>query len=506
MKWFARSSVGFLLAIAGALILAAAFHLNSWGKGVEPAIKVETTPVNRDTKPGTSFAPVVKKAAPSVVNIYSTHFVHIRPMRNPLFADPVFRQFFSGQFPEVSRGRTLRKQGLGSGVIISPDGYILTANHVVDGADEIEVAIADNKKEFTARVVGTDPPTDMAVLKIDATDLPAIALGDSDQLEVGDIVLAIGNPYRIGQTVTMGIVSALGRSGLTGFNQYQNFIQTDAAINPGNSGGALVDAEGRLVGIDTAIIPNDSGGNQGIGFAVPINMARRVMELLIAGGKVTRGGLAILLQDISPRLAKSLDLPDQKGALVSDVFPNTPAEKAGIKSGDVIVGFNGKEIADVNSFQLAVSECAPGSSAAVKLLHNGNPETVNVTLTELSVEVVSGGNDPKKPASANPMIDALAGVTVADLEPEVRRQLGMPPEARGALVSELEPDSNSADAGLQYGDVIMEVNHQPVSNSSDAVRLGRQAKGDQILLKIWRRQGTLAGTCYLSVDNARIGK
>jgi serine protease Do len=505
MRHFSRLLIGFLSGIAGALVLAGLFLLTSWAREAEPAIKVETTPVNRDARLGASFAPVVKKAAPSVVNIYSTHIVHIRPMRNPFFADPFFRQFLGSQFPDQGRGRTLRKQNLGSGVIISPDGYILTANHVVDGADEIEVAIADNKKEFTARVIGTDPPTDVAVLKIDAKDLPAITLGDSDQLEVGDIVLAIGNPYRIGQTVTMGIVSALGRSGLTGFNQYQNFIQTDAAINPGNSGGALVDAEGRLVGINTGIV-SDTRGNEGIGLAVPINMARRVMELLIAGGKVTRGDLPILLQDITPRLAKSLDLPDQKGALVSDVFPNTPAEKAGIKSGDVLVSFNGKDITDVNSFQLAVSECAPGSSAAVKLLRNGRPETVTVTLAELPGEVEQSGNDQKKPGSGNSLIDALDGVTVADLEPEVRRQLGVPPGVRGALVSELEQASNSADAGLQRGDIIMEINRQPVSNSSDAVKLGRQAKGDQILLKIWRRQGDLAGTCYLSVDNAKIGK
>jgi serine protease Do len=505
MRHFSRLLVGFLSGIAGALVVAGLFFLTSSARENEPAIKVENTPVNRDAKLGASFAPVAKKAAPSVVNIYSTHIVHIRPMRIPTFVNPFFRQFFDNQFPNNGRERTRREQSLGSGVIVSPDGYILTANHVVDGADEIEVAIADNKKEFTARVVGTDPPTDVAVLKIDAKDLPAITLGDSDQLEVGDIVLAIGNPFRVGQTVTMGIVSALGRSGLTGFNQYQNFIQTDAAINPGNSGGALVDAEGRLVGINTAII-SSTRGSEGVGFAVPINMARRVMELLIAGGKVTRGDLPILLQDITPRLAKSLDLPDQKGALVSDVFPNTPAEKAGIKSGDVIVGLNGKDITDVNSFQLAVSESAPGSSATVKLLHNGRLETVTVTLTELPVEVAPSGNDQKKPGSGNSMIDALAGVTVADLEPEVRRQLGVPPSVRGALVSELEPASNSADAGLQRGDVIMEINRQPVSNSSDAVRLGRQAKGDQILLKIWRRQGDLAGTCYLSVDNTKIGK
>ena len=505
MRHFSRLLVGFLSGIAGALVVAGLFFLTSSARESEPAIKVETTPVNRDAKLGASFAPVVKKAAPSVVNIYSTHIVHIRPMRIPTFVDPFFRQFFDNQFPNNGRERTRREQSLGSGVIVSPDGYILTANHMVDGADEIEVAIADNKKEFTARVVGTDPPTDVAVLKIDAKDLPAITLGDSDQLEVGDVVLAIGNPYRIGQTVTMGIVSALGRSGLAGFNQYQNFIQTDAAINPGNSGGALVDAEGRLVGINTAII-SSTRGSEGVGFAVPINMARHVMERLIAGGKVTRGDLPILLQDITPGLAKSFDLPDQNGALVSDVFPNTPAEKAGIKPGDVIVGLNGKDITDVNSFQLAVSESAPESSATVKLLHNGRPETVTVTLTELPVEVAPSGNDQKKPGSGNSMIDALAGVKVADLEPEVRRQLGVPPSVRGALVSELEPASNSAEAGLQYGDVIMEIDRQPVSNSSDAVKLGRQARGDQILLKIWRRQGDLAGTCYLSVDNTKIGK
>ena len=506
MRHYYKSLVGFLSGIAGALVVAGLLFLTASARESEPAIKVETTPVNRDARLGASFAPVVKRAAPSVVNIYSTHIVHIRPMRNPLFGDPFFRQFFGNQFQNGGRELTRREQSLGSGVIVSPDGYILTANHVVDGADEIEVAIANNKKEFTARVVGTDPPTDMAVLKIDATNLPAITLGDSDQLEVGDIVLAIGNPFRVGQTVTMGIVSALGRSGLTGFNQYQNFIQTDAAINPGNSGGALVDAEGRLVGINTAIIPNENGGNQGIGFAVPINMARRVMELLIAGGKVTRGDLPILIQDITPRLAESLNLPDQKGALVSDVFSNTTAEKAGIKSGDVIIGFNGKEITDVNSFQLAVSESTPGSSAAVKLLRNGHPQTVTVMLTEPPAEAAPGGNDQKTTASAKPMIDALAGVAVADLEPEVRRQLGMPPGAQGALVSNVEPASNSADAGLQYGDVIMEIDRQPVSNSSDAVKLGRQARGDQILLKIWRRQGDPAGTCYLSVANTKIGK
>ena len=333
----------------------------------EPAIKVETTPVNRDARLGTSFAPVVKKAAPSVVNIYTTRVVHMRLFRSPFFNDPVFRHFFGDQFgPYGGREVTRKNKSLGSGVIVSPDGYILTANHVVDGADEVKVKVGD-KKEYTAKVVGMDPPTDVAVLKIDAQDLPAITLADSAQLEIGDIVLAIGNPFGLSQTVTMGIVSALGRNGIPGSNQYQDFIQTDAAINPGNSGGALVDAEGRLVGINTAIVPNSNGGNQGIGFAVPVNLARHVMECLISNGKVIRACLdGVLMQDITSDLAEGLNLPNQNGALIGDVETNSPADKAGIKSGDVIVAFNGRDITDAHNFQLLISEYSPGNQADVE--------------------------------------------------------------------------------------------------------------------------------------------
>jgi serine protease Do len=504
MKWFSRSLVGFLSAIAGALVMVAVFHLTSWGKGAEPAIKVETTPVNRDAKLGASFAPVVKKAAPSVVNIYSTHIVHERLMRNPLLNDPFFRQFFGDQFPNDDRERTRRERSLGSGVIISPDGYILTANHVVEGADEIKVSIGEDKTVYAAKVIGTDQPTDVAILKIDAKDLPAIVLADSDQLEVGDVVLAIGNPYGLRQTVTMGIVSALGRSGLTGFNQYQNFIQTDAAINPGNSGGALVDAEGRLVGINTAIISR-TGGSQGVGFAVPINMARHVMERLISGGKVTRGYLGILPQNIDAGLAKQFHLPDQNGALVGDVLTNTPAEKADIKPGDVIIAFNGKEIADANSLTLAVSECSPGTQATVKLLRNERTKTVTVVLAELPVTMSQSQNDRDQndSDSGSSMADAPDGVKVQDLNQGIRQQLKVPDDIRGALVTDVDQDSNSAEAGLQRGDVIVEINRQLVNNADAAVKLCRQAKGDQILLKFWRRTGDLAGTHYLSVDNTK---
>jgi len=506
MKCFSRSLVGFFSAVAGALLVATVFHLTtSWGKDAGPAVKLETTPVNRDARLGASLAPVVKKAAPSVVYIYSTRTVHERLMRHPFMNDPVFRQFFGDQFPNGDQERTRRERSLGSGVIVSPDGYILTANHVVEGADEIKVSLGENKNEFTARVIGTDPPTDVAVLKIDAKDLLAITLADSGQLEIGDIVLAIGNPYGLSQTVTMGIVSALGRNGLAGFNQYQDFIQTDAAINPGNSGGALVDAEGRLVGINTAIFSRD-GGNQGIGFAVPINLARHVMERLISGGKVLRGYLGILPRDITPGLAREFSLSDQNGALVDDVLPGTPAEKAGIKSGDVIVAFNETPVTDAHSFQLAVSECSPGSPATVDLISNGHKKTIKTTLAELPLKLSARQDEPQSSDARGPRADALDGVTVSDVDDQVRQQLKFPDNLQGAVIVDVGQDSNSADAGLQRGDVIVEINRQPVRNADDAVKLCKPARGDQILLKIWRRVDDFAGTHYLTVDNTRSAK
>ena len=497
---------GLCAILAGAAAILSVSHFTSWGReGGAPIFNLSSTPINRDARLGTSFAPIVKKVAPSVVNIYSTRFVRERPMRNPMFDDPIFRQFFGNQAPAEGddRERTRKEQSLGSGVIVSPDGYILTANHVVADADEVKVSIADNKKEYTAKVIGKDRATDIAVLKIQAANLPAVTLADSDQLEVGDIVLALGNPFGVGQTVTSGIVSALGRSGL-GFNGYEDFIQTDAAINPGNSGGALVDVEGRLVGINTAIISR-SGGNQGIGFAVPINMARNVLERLASGGVVTRGYLGIVPQDIDVDLAKQFNLTDQNGALVGDVMPETPAAKAGLKSGDVITAINGKAIDDAHSLQLTVSQISPGALVAVKIIRNGLAKTVNVTLAELPGGEVAA-NDENDSTSGPGMADALDGVTVADLEPEVRQQLRVPGSVHGALVTEVDSDSNSADAGLQPNDLIVEINRQAVASADVAVRLCKAARGEHILVKIWRRNGGFAGTRYLSVDNTKRAK
>ena len=497
MKLISRSLAGFFSALAVALAILAIFHLTSWGKDAGPDIKIDTTALDRSPQLGTSFAPIVKKAAPSVVSIYSTHIVHLRP-------NPFFRQFFGDQLGPNTR----RLQSLGSGVIISPDGYILTANHVVEDADEIKVAIGDNAddKKYTAKVVGTDPPTDVAVLKIEAQDLPAITLGDSGGLEVGDVVLAIGNPFGMGQSVTMGIISGLGRH-YKEMGGYQNFIQTDAAINHGNSGGALVDAEGRLVGINTWIA-SSSGGSEGVGFAVPINMARRVMQSLIAGGRVARGYLGIDPEDITPGLAEGFKLPDQSGALVDDVGADTPAQKAGIKSGDVILEINGKKVNDANSYRLMVSDLAPGSKAAVKLLQEGREKTVAVVLAELPGQTGKGGNGQNSSSlgHANSKTDALDGVTVADLDREAHQQLQIPDAIQGVVVTEVDLDSNSADAGLKKFDVILEINRQPVGDANTAVKLCTQARDNWILLKIWRRAGGMTATHYLSVDNGSKGK
>jgi len=507
MKFFNKPSVGFFGAILGALAMVFLFHFTLLGKGTGPSINVDTTAIARDVKPATSFAPIVKKAAPSVVNIYTSRTVKVRQMRSPLQDDPFFRQFFGDQLPDDGHARTRKERSLGSGVIVSPDGYILTANHVVEGADEVKVAIDENKKEFTAKVIGTDPQTDVAVLKIDATDLSAITLGDSDQLEVGDVVLAIGNPFGVGQTVTMGIVSALGRNGFD-FGGHagaiENFIQTDAAINPGNSGGALVDAEGRLIGINTAIITGgESRGNDGIGFAVPVNIARHVMERLISGGKVTHGYLGINLQDVSGDLAKQFGLPDQNGALVDDVLTNTPAEKAGIKSGDVIVEFNGKSVADANSLLLEVSENEPGTSVTLKLIRNNSPKTVTVKLGDRPGELAENGSDQNGSDSDNSKTDALDGVTVDDLNSDIRQELKIPDRVQGAIVTDVAADSNSAEAGLLKGDVIQEINRKPVSNADEAVKACNAAKGDQILLKIWRRSGNFSSNRFFTVDNTK---
>ncbi len=507
MKSYSKSIFGFFAGMTGTALLLAIFYFTAWAKEPAPAIKVDNTPIVRSTAPVTSYASVVKLAAPSVVNIFSSQIIHERPYRNPFFNDPFFRQFFGNPNGDGGNQRefTRREESLGSGIIISADGYILTANHVVEGMDEIKVATPASKKVYTAKVVGTDPLTDVAVLKIDATGLPAITLGDSDQLEVGDVVLAIGDPFGVGQSVTMGIVSALGRNVYMPDHAYsiQDFIQTDAAINPGNSGGALVDTEGRLIGINT-MIKSSSYGNEGIGFAVPINLARNVMERIISGGKITHGFLGVEMQDLNADLSSEFNVPTQNGVLVAQVMSDTPASNAGIKSGDVIVEFNGKEVADSHSLQLAVTDCTPGSTATVKLYRDGKEKTVTLKLGELPENGEMGNNGKNSSNSAT--TDALDGVSVDDLTADVRQQLQIPDDVKGAIVTEVDQNSNAADAGLEQNDVILEINHHPIETAQNAIDACNGAKTKRLLLKIWRLENNQGITRFLSVDNTKRGQ
>ena len=495
--------------LAGTIV---AIHFVAHAQGNGPSIRVDNSPLNRDPRSGNSYSPVVKKVAPSVVNIYSTHFIKQRLYRNPLMADPFFRQFFGDQSGDAGQEITQRENWLGSGVIVTPDGYILTANHVVEGADEIKVGIQSDKTEYAAKIIGTDPPTDVAILKIEATNLPAVTLGNSDQLEVGDVVLAVGNPFGIGQTVTRGIISALSRSlsGGDGLNpyrgrQYQDFIQTDASINQGNSGGALVDAEGRLIGINDAIV-SPSGTSAGIGFAVPVNLARSVMEGFLNGGRVARGYLGVDLQDINAGLSREFGVPDANGALVTEVGPDTPAAKAGLMPGDVVVAINGKAVAGADNLIVSMSQLRPGTKADLKVYRGGQPKIIPVTLAErpdISKTVAKPSDNETANADQKPTADALDGVKVNNLTPRLRYQLHTGADLTGALVTDIDDNSNSYESGLRVGDVILEINKEPVAGAPDAQRLGRAARGEQILLKVWRPTHASGVVRYLTVNNAR---
>jgi serine protease Do len=400
--------------------------------------------------------------------------------------DPFWRHFFGDQFDKMLPPHSLRpfrEHGLGSGVIVSKDGYILTNNHVVDNATEVKVTLQDGR-ELTAKVIGRDANSDIAVVKIDAKDLPTLPMADSSKVEVGDIVLAVGNPFGVGQTVTEGIVSATGRGNM-GIEDYEDFIQTDAAINPGNSGGALVDINGRLVGINTAIL-SQSGGYQGVGFAVPSDLARNVMDSLIKYGHVTRGYLGVMIQDVTPALEKEFDLKGTQGALVGDVVPDGPAAKAGLKNGDVISEFNGKKVTDSRRLKLAVADIAPGTTVPMKVLRNGAEKSFEVTLKQLPGSEQLAQN----PASKNSDTGTLNGVAVSDLTQKERRDFNVPDDIKGAVVTSVEADSPAAEAGLKEGNVIEEINRHTVKSADDAVRLTENAKDKHTLLRIWSEGGS----------------
>jgi serine protease Do len=430
----------------------------------------------------TGFAPIVKSVLPDVVNISTSKVVRAQAqLPEGMFNDPLFRQFFGpGSDSRSPSPRAQREESLGSGVIVSPDGYILTNNHVVEGATDVRVTFS-NKRQLQAKVVGTDPKTDIAVLKVEGTGYPAITIGDSSKVQVGDYALAVGDPFGVGQTVTMGIVSAMNRRNL-GIEDYEDFIQTDAPINPGNSGGALVNDRGELIGINTAILSHGSGGNEGIGFAVPVNLARQVMDQILDHGKVTRAYLGIVVQDVTPAIAKAMGQSELRGALVGDVKSSGPAGRAGLQRGDIILEVNGKPIADSNELRMSISMMNPDAAVKLKILRNGNQSDMTVKLGELP--------NQQEQAKAEEGIsgDALQGVTLENLDSQSASQLGLPPTTKGVVVTDISPSSPEADSGLQRGDVIQEVNHQPVKNVSELNEALHEAGKNPLLLV--NRQGS----------------
>jgi Do/DeqQ family serine protease len=476
-RWVATVVV--LAALAGGAILATG--LRNWSGN--PVYGAPSLPVAvaRDSSPvplGTfanGFASVLKPALPAVVNIHTSKIVKPKAGESmPFFNDPFFRQFFGDQGGRV-QPQPQREQSLGSGVIVTSDGTIVTNNHVIDGATEIKVELAD-KRDFTAKLVGTDPQSDVAVLKINATGLPTLPIGDSSKLQVGDVVLAIGDPFGIGETATMGIVSATGRGMGGQIERFEDFIQTDAAINPGNSGGAMIDLHGNLVGINTAILSGGSGGNQGIGFAIPINMAHNVMSQLVEHGKVVRGFLGLLPQDVSPEMAKEFGLHDATGALVGSVEPGKPAAQAGLKRGDVILKVNGQPIASANDLRLRISQMAPGSSANLTIWRDNRDQEVKVTLAELEPEKEAQTGQGEESGSG-----AMQGVQVQNVTPDMIQELGVPEGTHGVVVSSIDPASPAAATELQRGLIIQEVNHRPVNNVQQ-YKEALQSAGDRSVL------------------------
>lgn len=480
-------------------------------------LNVDTKPINRDAADRISYAHIVKRTSASVVYVYSSKTVKGQDM-SQFFNDPLLRRFFNipdqdgSDDQEVQpRGKNRNKkqsqpnsprstprnrtpdqtqQGLGSGVVITADGYILTNNHVVDDADDVKVSIGESNKRYEAKIVGRDPGSDLAVLKIEATNLSPATFGDSDQLLVGDVVLAIGNPFGVGQSVSRGIVSALGRG--MGIGVFEDFIQTDAAINPGNSGGALLDTDGRVIGINSAILSR-SGGFAGVGFAIPINLARSVAEQIVNTGKVERGFLGVRPQELDEELTAQFGT--EKGALINEVTEDSPAEKAGIKPGDVITKINATEIRDARHLLLTISKISPDTDVTVEVMRDGKPKTLKAKLARRDEDALAR-NDNTPGAKDD---GVLNGVGVGDITSELRTQLQIPARVKGAIITSIEADSPAAKQGLREGDIILELDRKPVANAEQAVKLSEEIKGPKVLVLVWR-----AGrTRYIAIDESK---
>ncbi|MFA6055276.1 MAG: DegQ family serine endoprotease [Thermodesulfovibrionales bacterium] len=450
--------------------------LCSWSYTYAGEAAISKESVDILTKVGQATAEIVDAVRPAIVNISTTRTVKLQGGGDQFLDDPFFRRFFGDRFKTPKERKSL---GLGSGVIVDADGYILTANHVIQGADEIKVTLSD-KREFKGKIVGSDIMTDIGVVKIDAKDLPSVKMGNSAKLRVGETVLAIGSPYGLSQTVTMGIVSAVGRANV-GIADYEDFIQTDAAINPGNSGGALVNVRGELVGINTAIF-STSGGYQGIGFAVPTSMAKAAMDSLINKGKVVRGWLGVSIQSLTPELAKQFELTDGKGVLVGDIVEDSPADKGGLQRGDIIVEVQGKKIDDPNQIRNMVAGIEPGQEIEMKIIRENKPITKNMTVSELPTDV-------QKPAKGE-YGNLLNGMSVQELTPEFIERFDIPKKLKGVIVAEVDEDS-PAFGIIKPGDIIQEINKQNIAGLKDYENVaGKIKQGEDVMLFIRRGQAS----------------
>ncbi|MCF6312752.1 MAG: Do family serine endopeptidase [Verrucomicrobiales bacterium] len=483
---------------AGAMVLLLAAASTVQAKDVKydelsKHLTFDKTPLAKQAGVVTSYADVIEKVTSSVVTIFSSKEVKQKNQpRSQMFDDPRFRKFF-GLPDDFEMPKQHKQEGLGSGIIITSDGYILTNNHVVGGkGTKVKVTLAGTKKDYEARVVGADPQTDVALIKIEATGLKAATIGDSSKLRVGDVMLAIGNPFSLEQSVTMGIVSALGRSnlGITG-GGYENFIQTDASINQGNSGGALMDAQGRLVGINTAIRPGMGGGNIGIGFSIPVNMALGIVEkLLDSGGNVPRGFLGVTLKDIDADMAKALGRDNRNGVMVSEVWPGTPAEKSGFRPGDLILAYQGAAVNSMAKLRLAISNTAPGKKVGFELLRNGKTEKKNVELGDLGgrgKKLAAATPEVKKPVVKVKTEQLAEGVMIRDLDPEMTKALGFAADVSGVLVESVKENSPAGESGLRAGQVITQINQVAVPKVADALKQLKGFNGEVLLLQVYEQ-------------------
>jgi serine protease Do len=450
----------------------------------------------------TMFADLAEKVVPTVVQVIPTKIDTV------IFSNNPFYQFFGNPFgmddlfgnphgrqrgaPQLEK-REQRQQSLGSGVIVSKDGYILTNYHVVAGADEIEIKTSDNRS-FQAEIIGTDSLSDVAVIKIKekVNDLPVAYLGDSDNLRPGDWAVAIGNPFSLSSSVTLGIVSALGRTAATNSNQYQNFIQTDAAINPGNSGGALVNIDGELIGINTMIYSR-SGGYMGIGFAIPINMAKKIMEDLIYEGKVSRGWLGVMIQDLDQTTREAFGMQkDTKGVLIGDVFKGQPADKAGFKRGDIVTAVDGKQVKNTNELRNCIAAIRPGKKVPIKIIRDGKSKTLHVTLTardkaDVNKSAEDDDTGDKKGESSD--LATKMGITAGSITSEIREELDLPANLKGVVITDVKPGSQAQQEGLRKGDIIVEINRTSISSVKKFKKALKTVKAGDSVLFLINRQG-----------------